>query len=148
MSSAKECEKYLELLNRFIDGELDAEEEESLKAHLSGCERCRMELEKYGKLKALTESLKFAVPPDELWQEYPKDVLAQLERGIGKTILLVSFVLVVVYAAVALARAEGVPLPVRLALIGIGLGFAILLFSVYRQQRRQAKTDRYREIKK
>ena len=148
MNAREECEKYLELLNRFIDGETSEEEKDGLKAHLSKCGKCQMELEKYKKLKELTGSLKFVSPPEELWEEYPKDVLARLERGLGKTILCASLLLIIIYAAVKLARSASVPLIVKIALIGLASGFLMLLFSVYRQRRKEEKTDKYKEIKR
>jgi len=148
MSAFQDCEKYLNLLNRFIDGEASENEKDELKAHLAECRKCQTELEKYKKLKELTGTLNFASAPEELWDEYPGDVLSRLERGLGKTILLGSLLLIIIYAAVELVRSEGLPLIVKVALMGLASGFLILLFSVYRQRRKEEKTDRYKGIRR
>ena len=50
-----ECEKALELISLYIDGELNKEEQEEIIKHMEQCESCKKE---YDSLKEMVETLK------------------------------------------------------------------------------------------
>lgn len=54
--SETECEKALQEIELFLDGELDPADEESLSAHLGGCPPCGDRAEFQRRLKAIVAS--------------------------------------------------------------------------------------------
>lgn len=51
----KHCEKYIELISAYVDGELSEAEVSELEAHLVSCEDCRRTLEFYRELSTLEQ---------------------------------------------------------------------------------------------
>jgi anti-sigma factor RsiW len=61
----KECDRYLPLMSRQIDGDLTQEEQDELFAHLSVCGHCSARFEVYSAMKlALSELAE--EPPAEM----------------------------------------------------------------------------------
>jgi len=146
----KRCQAFDETLVRYVDGEATEEEADALRRHVAECGRCREELRAHQKLRNLAEDLGRIEPPEELWDEYVQGVYNRMERGFGW--------LLVVVGAVALALVGGwryvtgflldpeVGWFEKVGLTGLIVGLLALLFSVYRQRRRETRTDRYKEI--
>ena len=63
------CEDYLELISAKLDGELTAEEEARLAAHLEQCPQCRALLEELGGLSDALRTLPEAEPPVGLTEQ-------------------------------------------------------------------------------
>jgi len=57
MSDVKTCKRVWKLLERFLDGELSAQEQEWVKSEVAQCAGCRAELERLGKLRALVREV-------------------------------------------------------------------------------------------
>jgi len=76
-----ECEKFAVDLSAYFDDELGAEEATAVKAHLTGCARCRADLDKMRGLRdALHHTGDTAVPEKRLIQ----DLMRALQRPAGQ----------------------------------------------------------------
>lgn len=146
----KPCADFDETLIRYVDGEATEAEVERLRSHLARCARCREELRAHQKLRDLARDLWPAQPPEELWDEYVQGVYDRMERGLGWVLTVVG---AAVLAAVGVWRyvtgfllRSGVGWPLKVGLTALILGLVLLLVSVYRQRRREARSDRYREV--
>lgn len=65
-----ECEGAHLLISRFIDGEIDKNETENLRGHLSACEACRKALEaQSAQSRELAEALRLLWPSDSSAQQ-------------------------------------------------------------------------------
>ena len=59
--------KEAPLLSAYVDGELDARDNERIEAHLAEDEETRREVEQLRRLKQVTGSLRLKEPPPEVW---------------------------------------------------------------------------------
>jgi len=146
----KACANFDEVLVRYVDGEATEEEVQTLREHVAECERCREELRAHQKLRDLAQDLGRVEPPEELWDEYVQGVYNRMERSFGWVFVVAGGLLLALVGAwryvtrFLLDRDVGVLAKVGLTVLIVGL--AALLLSVYRQRRREARTDRYKEI--
>lgn len=69
-------ERYFEMMNRLIDGELDAEETAQLNAHLAGCSECS---DLYEALKIMAEEA------GNIEEEAPEGLTARIMDGVRKS---------------------------------------------------------------
>ncbi|WP_029687865.1 DUF4349 domain-containing protein [Thermoanaerobacter sp. A7A] len=102
-----DCKKALQLIPRYIDGELDVSQKEELEKHIESCESCRKE---YQLEKNIIESLK-NMPPLELPEDfnkkiheklvYQKNILEKKKERLKKTltvaVIAASFILMTVF---------------------------------------------------
>jgi anti-sigma factor (TIGR02949 family) len=102
-----DCKKALQLIHRYIDGELDAAQKEELEKHIESCESCRKE---YQLEKNIIESLK-NTPPLELPEDFnkkiheklvcQKNILEKKKERLKKTltvaVIAASFILMTVF---------------------------------------------------
>lgn len=102
-----DCKKALQLIHRYIDGELDTAQKEELEKHIESCESCRKE---YQLEKNIIESLK-NMPPLELPEDfnkkiheklvYQKNILEKKKERLKKTltvaVIAASFILMTVF---------------------------------------------------
>nr|WP_244262629.1 DUF4349 domain-containing protein [Thermoanaerobacter siderophilus] len=102
-----DCKKALQLIPRYIDGELDVAQKEELEKHIESCESCRKE---YQLEKNIIESLK-NMPPLELPEDfnkkiheklvYQKNILEKKKERLKKTltvaVIAASFILMTVF---------------------------------------------------
>ncbi|MSP61941.1 MAG: zf-HC2 domain-containing protein [Myxococcales bacterium] len=58
-----DCKSFDEKLLDYLYEELESREHETLKAHLEGCERCKMEMESFGRVRSAAKSLTMAEAP-------------------------------------------------------------------------------------
>ncbi len=74
-----QCARIVKLLSEYLDGELDTEQANMVKVHLSGCKRCAIEFQA---LRGVTERLDSLgnVPPPE---DFLEGVHCRLEEGFG-----------------------------------------------------------------
>ena len=151
MSDEKEpCARFDEVLIRYIDGEATEAEVERLQGHLARCGRCREELRAHQKLRDLARDLWPVEPPEELWDEYVQGVFERMERGLGWVLVVVGAVVGAGVGAwhyvTGFLLRSGVGWPLKVAVTALILGLTLLLVSVYRRRRREARSDRYKEV--
>ena len=145
-------DKYKELLAGYIDGELSEQQRADFERELAQNPQLRAELDEFSKLKEVTNSMKYADLPDEVWETYWSSMYRKLERGIGwilfslGAILLLSFGLYEIFSQ--LYADPNAPLWLKIGLSGAGLGLIFLLVSYGRERLFAHKRDRYSEVTK
>jgi len=148
--SQNPCEAFDELLIRSVDGEASEEETRKLRDHVAECGRCREELRAHQKLRDLALELGRIQPPEELWDEYVQGVYKRMERGVGWLLLVIGAAALALVGAWSYVTdfllAGEAPVLLKVGCTAAIAGFVVLLVSVYRQRRREARTDRYREV--
>jgi hypothetical protein len=101
----KECDRYLLLMSRQIDGDLTQEEQDELFAHLSVCGHCSARFEVYSAMKlALSELAE--EPPAEMARGVMYKIEKDKKRGFGRRFAL-PFTGLAAAAAVALMIMSG-----------------------------------------
>ena len=98
----KDCEKALDLLNEYIDGELCASDAEFVRSHTESCPKCRKALEELEKIKDLfSENLEEA--PSELHDRVMEQVRAEKADSRKKIIFMRKFSIIAVAAVICLS---------------------------------------------
>jgi anti-sigma factor RsiW len=78
------CERAEELLSRYAEGELTANERRTVDEHLAGCERCRMSLELFSSLEASLVARKAERP---VARAAARNVVKRLRGEEGRTFI-------------------------------------------------------------
>lgn len=71
-----DCHAVGELLQQYLDGEIDAERGELIHAHLDDCRRCGLEAETYDRIKHTLAAQRADVPQESI------DRLREFGRGL------------------------------------------------------------------
>ena len=98
------CPEFSGLLSAYHDGELPADREAAVAAHIEKCPECAAELKMFRKLSHLTTKLDDHVPPREVWQNIetrldtkftdgPNPISVRSRRMSRLTILAMGFLL-------------------------------------------------------
>lgn len=74
-----DCHEVGELLQHYLDGDIDAERARRIAAHLEDCRRCGMEAETYERIKATLAAHRQEVPAESV--ERLREFAARLARG-------------------------------------------------------------------
>jgi len=135
------------LLMGYLDGELGPEERRRIEEALSADAALRAELAEMRAFARLMGGLGVDEKSDAALNLFWGGVYNRLERRTGWFLLLGGlFGLLALLAALFFASAT-TPLGVKVAVAALGLGSSVLLGSVWREQARAARHDRYsREI--
>jgi len=138
------CESYQVLMSGRLDGELSAEEQRRLEAHVQTCPGCQRE---YAMLQRLVAGTALALAPEkpapEVWDDFLDNVYNRLERKTGWTVLVAGLIALLLYGSVLYIVDPWMSTLTKI-LVGVpALGLALLFISVLRQQWRAAKKDRY-----
>ncbi len=135
------------LLTAYLDGELTQDDEQRVRIHLENCPHCSAMFQDLEKIREAAMNTSFATPPDEQWNEAPRTAGSGALRFLGWWIALPW---VVVLAAYALFEAwQGTTGGLERVLVFGGISAVALLFlSVLLDRLRDARGDRYREVKR
>lgn len=136
-----------ELLSGYLDGALTQGDEQRVRLHLEDCSECRAEVDELTRLREVTMSTEFPVPPDDQWDETPRGAVSRWSRRTGWLFVIVWAVGIAAFAVYELATGpEG--LVEKLVVFGGIFGFALLFLSILLDRLRALPGDRYREVKK
>lgn len=144
--------KYRELLAGYIDGELSEQQRAEFETELAQNPQLRAELDEFARLKEVTNSMKYADLPDEVWETYWSSLYKKLERGIGwilfsiGAIVMLTFGLYEIFSQ--LYADPTAPLWLKIGLSAAGLGLIFLLVSYGRERLFAHNRDRYSEVQK
>jgi anti-sigma factor (TIGR02949 family) len=61
-----DCHQVAEVLQHYLDGEIDEERSRRIEAHLEACRRCGMEAETYRRIKATLAARRGDVPAESI----------------------------------------------------------------------------------
>jgi len=145
-----ECERVLELLMGYLDGELPEEERSRVERHLASCESCRREERAYRRLSDMTESIEFVEPTEAEWKVHWQGIYNRLERGAAWILLSLGASILLLYGAYRLLEDflldSGHSLFLRIGVGTVTAGGVVLAVSVVRERLRLRKVDRYEEV--
>jgi anti-sigma factor RsiW len=145
-----DCDKAVMLLMGHLDGELDDESQQALKAHLDGCVACRREEKAYRRLTAMTESIEFVEPTEAEWRAHWEGVYNQCERGFAWILLSLGAIILLacgIWQLIAEFLLDAAyPLMLRLGVGVASAGTVVLAVSVVRERIRLYSVDRYEEV--
>jgi hypothetical protein len=145
-------EHYRELLAGYIDGELTAEEKLDFERELSHSAELRAELQEFRQLKEVTDTMRYADIPQQVWDSYWESLYKKTERGLGWIFLSVGAILVIgfglYHAFYDLFTDPEAPLWLQVGLPTAVLGAGILLVSFARERFFARKRERYTEIER
>lgn len=110
MSGKHTCKHhYRELISRYIDGDLDADERQELLNHLGSCQECRKTLEAYRSIGSQIRSMTPVHPPQSLRRDIYADTIEARPRRVqyitsrvGYSLAAVAAILLVFVVAIYL----------------------------------------------
>lgn len=136
-----------ELLSGYLDQALTQGDEQRVRLHLEDCPVCRAELAELTRLREVTMSTEFPVPPDDQWDETPRGAASRWSRRTGWLFVLVWAVGISAFVLYEIATGPDGLFEKVLVFGGI-FGFALLFLSILLDRLRTLPGDRYREVKK
>lgn len=144
--------KEAHLLSAYVDGELDADDEARISAHLEENEHARREVEQLRRLKDVTGQLRLKEPPPEVWEVFWTSFYNRAERSLGWLLLAVGAVVlgawVVLEVVTALLATSAVPLVVKAGIFLLAAGLLTLLISVVRERLFRRSRTRYKDVRR
>ncbi len=145
-------EKYRELLAGYVDGELTDAEKLEFERELSHSAELRAELEEFMKLKEVTDSMRYADIPDQVWDSYWESLYKKTERGVGWIFFSVGAMIVLCFGLYemfyGLFTDPTAPLWLQIGLPVSCVGAVILLVSYARERLFARKRERYTEVER
>jgi anti-sigma factor RsiW len=142
--------KEAPLLSAYVDGELDAQDNARIEAHLAEDEETRREVEQLRRLKQVTGSLRLKEPPPEVWEDFWQSAWNRGERTLGWLLFGLAVLVLggwgVTVALRELLGTDDLPLIVKGAVLGGVLGTAVLLVSVLRERLHKRSRTRYKDV--
>lgn len=149
---AGSCGEFEFLMMRRLDGEISADEDARLTAHLASCAACAKAFGEFSKLASATAGVALREPPPEAFDMYWERVENRFERGIAWTVLSFGVGIVGWYvlfmAGWLVVRTTSLPFYVKIGIALIFAGIAALFVSVAREKLAIRKTDKYRGVKR
>ncbi|GJQ63047.1 MAG: hypothetical protein SCALA702_21000 [Melioribacteraceae bacterium] len=145
-------ERFVELVEKFLDNELSPSEETELNKILDANPSFKSELEEQIKVKEAMRKMMMKNPNKEVWDGYWQRSYNKTERGIAWFVFILGIIIVAGYAIVEIAdnlmNDTSIPLFLK-----IGIAFSIggglfLLFTVFRERLFTSKNDKYKEIQR
>lgn len=145
-------ERWKQLLAGYVDNELTPAEKTEFERELATNAELQKELKEFNRLKLVTNQMKFADLPDEVWEAYWQSVYRRVERGAGWILASVGAIILLVfgvYAAFSKLYADPAsPLWLKIGLTLGSIGVIILLVSLFRERFFAYKRERYTEVEK
>lgn len=145
-------EKLSELLAGYVDGELTDDEKLEFERELSHSAELRAELEEFMNLKEVTDTMRYADIPDQVWDSYWESLYKKTERGIGWILSSIGAIVILCFGGyqmfAELFTDPEAPLWLKIGLPTGCAGAAILLVSFGRERLFARKRERYTEVER
>ncbi len=150
--SRHEADRLRAMLMGALDGELTPAEQAELNDLLASDPELQSEMERFARVKEVTENMKLRKAPEETWDAYWNSVYSRLERGIAWILVSIGAIVVGSYGAWfgirdLLADAD-LPWFLKGSILALIVGLVMLLVSVIRHRIRVSRTDPYKDIKR
>ncbi len=143
-------ERALSLLMAELDGELGARERDELQRLLVEYPALRQEQHRLRRLKEVTETMAFKVPPEEVWKDYWTSVYSRVERGIGWILLSLGAIVILSYGIWTgvneLLADATIPGYLKAGILAAIVGVVVLLVSVLREKLFVGRRQRYKDV--
>ena len=145
-------EKLSELLAGYVDGELTDEEKLEFERELSHSAELRAELEEFMNLKEVTDTMRYADIPDQVWDSYWESLYKKTERGIGWIFFSIGAIIILCFGGYQifadLFTDPEAPLWLKIGFPTGCVGAVILLVSFARERLFARKRERYTEVER
>jgi hypothetical protein len=145
-------ENYRELLAGYVDGELTDAEKLEFERELSHSAELRAEMAEFMELKEVTDGMRYADIPDQVWESYWESLYKKTERGIGWVFLSIGAIIVACFGLYEvfyeLFTDPNSPLWLQIGLPVGTVGAVILLVSYARERLFARKRERYTEVER
>jgi len=135
------------LLTAYLDGELTQDDQQRVRIHVEDCPHCAALLEDLQRIREAAMNTTFATPPDEQWNEAPRTATSGALRRLGWWLVIPWVVVLGAYALYEAWLGAAGALERVLVFGGIS-ALALLFLSVLLDRLRDARGDRYREVKR
>ena len=141
------CETIQPLITGYLDGELSADQQAELDAHLAQCGQCRRDLEELRQLKDNLAGMSFREPGDDELERFWQNVYNRTERGVGWILFTVGAIALLSFGTIMLitklfADSE-VSWIVKIGVVAVISGAVLLFVSILRERLTVRKTDKY-----
>ena len=144
-------ERFEQLAAAAADGELDGAALRELEGILRERPELRAELEEQRKVKEVLGTMRFAQPPEEVWDRYRATVARRLEQGIGWVLLCAGVALLLGYGVfrgiLGLVRAD-LSVWIKAGALAAAAGLALLVASLVRERLFVRARERYGEVRR
>lgn len=145
-------ERWKQLLAGYVDNELTPAEKVEFERELATNAELQQELKEFNRLKLVTNQMKYADLPDEVWEAYWQSVYRKVERGAGWVLASAGAIILLVFGAFEvfskLYADPTAPLWLKIGLTVGSIGVIILLVSLVRERFFAYKRERYTEVEK
>jgi len=145
-------ERFVMLVEKFLENELSAMEETELNKLLESNPHLKSELEEQIKVKEAMRKMMIKNPANEVWDVYWQKSYNKHERSIAWVILIFGTLIIGGYMAVEiidnLIKDESIPVFLKIGIAFAGAGGLFLLYTVIRERMFTSKTDKYKEIQR
>lgn len=145
-----EKERWRRLMMAAVDGEISAEDRESLERALARDPGLRREWNAFTRLKEVTRTMTPRRPPPEVWETYWEGVYRRTERGLGWILVSVSAIVLTVWGAWTwvgeLLSDTTMPPLIRWSILALAAGLVILFISVLRERWFLSRGDPYKDV--
>ena len=136
----------------YLDGELNPEEMDEVRAKVAADEKYREVMESLMAVKEATDKMKLKKLPEMYWDEYWKHVYNRIERGIGWIFISIGALILSLYGVWVFFKTilQDVSLnPIlKAGILILAIGLVILVISILREKLMVRNVDKYREIER
>lgn len=145
-------EKFLDLMEKYFDGELSDSESAEFNKLLSSHIEYRNEFEEQKKVKEVLKTMKMKNPSSELWDGYWEKTYNRMERGLGWLAIFLGALILLAFASIEFVDQfysdNSTPFIIKVGVTSLVFGFLVLIFSVIREKLFTHKSDKYKEIQR
>lgn len=145
-------ERFIILLEKYLDKNIENQEEAELLNIISKDPLLKKELEEQKRVKEVLKKMSIKNPSKETWDSYWNGVYNHLERGVAWIAILIGAALLFGYAGLEAVdqffNNSEAPLIIKIGTVALVLGITVLLFSVVREKYFTFKHDKYKEIQR
>lgn len=145
-------ERFIYLNEKYLDGDITADEQTELDSILSSDSELKEEFEEQVRIKGVLRKMKLKNPSVEVWDSYWLGVYNRLERGLAWILVSVGAIILIGYGAFEaiseMLKDTSTPGFVKIGISTLVTGGVILLFSVIREKLFTRKHDKYKEIQR
>ena len=145
-------EKFLDLMEKYFDGNLSESESYQFNVLLSSKEKYKHEFEEQKKIKEVLKSMKMKNPSSELWDGYWERTYNRIERGLGWLAIFLGALILLAFASIEFVDQfysdNSTPIIIKFVFTSLVFGLLVLLFSVISEKLFTNKSDKYKEVQR
>ncbi len=145
-------ERFVILLQKYLDNQLNSDEEKELFALINNNEKLKEEFEEQKKVQEVLTKMKLKNPSHEFWDAYWTGLYNKIERGIAWIAISIGALILIAYGSIQAVeqffRDTQTPQIVKIGTVALIFGLLLLLFSIIREKITTSKRDKYKEIQR